>query len=240
MRPDQTPLLDRTANVLAEGYPFALRRRRRSGNAFVTRLMGRRAIGIGGPDATRLFYDEARFERRGALPTPVINTLFGQGAVHTLDGEAHRARKAMFIALAGPPGLASLKAEADDEWARAAERWSRRPEVVLFDEARAVLAASVCRWTSLPLPQADVPSFAADMTAMVDGFGSVGLRHFEARRARRRAEVRVGTLIDRVREGTTSVPAESATAVIARHHGTDGRLLDSHTAAVELLNVIRP
>src|SRR5205085_2126367 len=38
----------------------------------------------------------------------------------------------------------------------------------------------------------------------------------------------------------TFVPDGSATAVIARHRGPDGELLDSHTAAVEMLNVIRP
>jgi hypothetical protein len=32
-------------------------------------------------------------------PEPVTGALFGKGGVHTLDGEAHRMRRAMFVAL---------------------------------------------------------------------------------------------------------------------------------------------
>ena len=49
----------------------------RLGNAFATRLLGRRAVCIGGPDAARLIYDESRFVRRNAIPTSVIDTRFG-------------------------------------------------------------------------------------------------------------------------------------------------------------------
>ncbi|MFE6487177.1 hypothetical protein ACFVGN_30175 [Streptomyces sp. NPDC057757] len=30
------------------------------------------------------------------MPAPLLDTLFGRGAVHTLDGEEHRVRKALF------------------------------------------------------------------------------------------------------------------------------------------------
>ena len=46
-----------------------------------------------GPKALEFFYDEDHVRRAGALPEPVVSTLFGHGAVHTLDGAAHRARR---------------------------------------------------------------------------------------------------------------------------------------------------
>src|SRR4051794_36556979 len=97
--PDRTPRLDGTASLLLRGYRFLPEARMRRGNAdaFALRLFGRRTLVLHGTEATRVFYDDARFERRGALPEPVLATLVGKGAVHTLDDEAHRVRKAMFV-----------------------------------------------------------------------------------------------------------------------------------------------
>ncbi|MEV0987873.1 hypothetical protein [Streptomyces sp. NPDC049949] len=62
-----------------------------------------------GPEAVGFFYDEGHVLRAAALPDPVLDTLFGQGAVQTLDGYAHQARKAMFLALLkDETGIAAL------------------------------------------------------------------------------------------------------------------------------------
>lgn len=60
--------LDRTAGLLVEGYPFLGERRHRwgagpyaGGSAVELRLLGERAICVGGPEAARLFYDPERF-----------------------------------------------------------------------------------------------------------------------------------------------------------------------------------
>jgi hypothetical protein len=45
--------------------------------------------------------------RRDALPKTLSDTLFGKGAVHGLDDEQHRARKAFFC------GLLTLEAAAE-------------------------------------------------------------------------------------------------------------------------------
>lgn len=46
--------------------------------------------------------------------------------------------------------------------------------------------------------------------------------------------------MDRVRRGDAPAPAGSALAVVARHRDADGSALDARTAAVELLNILRP
>lgn len=83
---------------MAKGYAWLPGRRRRTTAQLVrTRLMGQEAVALHGPEAVRFFYDERRVERRTALPGPVLSTLFGHGAVHTLDGRDHRERKGMFL-----------------------------------------------------------------------------------------------------------------------------------------------
>ncbi|WP_159053023.1 cytochrome P450, partial [Streptomyces scabiei] len=53
-------------------------------------------------------------------------------------------------------------------------------------------------------------------------------------------EAWLARLVSDVREGAATAPAGSALDVVARHEDADGLPLDPHTAAVELLNVIRP
>src|SRR3712207_3037062 len=96
--------------LLAQGYGWLPDKRRALGRRTVpTRLGGMPAFGIEGPEAARFLYDEDHVLRAHAIPEPVQATLFGKGAVHTLDGEEHRVRKAMFVALLmREDGIASL------------------------------------------------------------------------------------------------------------------------------------
>jgi hypothetical protein len=78
--------LDCTAGLLLEGYPFLADCRRRwetvplaGGRAVELRLLGERAVCVGGPEGVRLFYDPERFRRRDAVPRPLAGTLFGRG-----------------------------------------------------------------------------------------------------------------------------------------------------------------
>jgi fatty-acid peroxygenase len=239
MNQSRPPLADSSLALLAKGYTWLPDRRLHTAAPLVrTRLMGQHAVGLHGPEAVRFFYDEQHVERGTALPGPVLSTLFGHGAVHTLDGPGHRERKAMFLSLlTGPETVAELVDRVTAVWDETIESWSDRP-VVLFDEASRILTRGVCRWAGIPLDDAD--STAQDMVAMVDGFATAGPRHWRARRARAHSEAWLGGLVEDVREGRATAPAGSALDTVVRHRDADGGLLDPHTAAVELLNVIRP
>ncbi|MEU4358311.1 cytochrome P450 [Streptomyces virginiae] len=235
---------DGTLPLLAQGYAWLPDRMRASPDGTVrTRLLGRRTVALRGPEAVAFFYDEQHVQRRAALPDPVLDTLFGQGAVHTLDGLAHRVRKSMFLSLLkDEKGIESLREHVLLRWREAVGRWREEPEasVVLFDEAARVLALAVCDWTGVPVTGAAGAQLARDCVAMVDGFATAGPRHLRARHARKRQEEALGHLIVRVREQRETAPDGSALDVVARHHDADGALLDAHAAAVELLNIIRP
>ena len=194
--------------LLAKGYGWLPDlRRARGGRTVPTRLMGLRATALEGPDAARFFYDEDHVRRSGAIPEPVQATLFGKGAVHTLDGEAHRVRKAMFVALLmREDGIASLVQRATAAWDDARGEWARRGRIVLFEESANVLTGAVCRWTGVPVTDDEVRALARDLQALVDGFATAGPRHWRARRVRGRREAWLGHLVQDVRSGVRSVP----------------------------------
>jgi fatty-acid peroxygenase len=206
-----------------------------------TRVLGQPAVGLCGPDAARFFYDEDHVRRHTAIPEPVQGTLFGHRAVHTLDGAPHRNRKAMFMSVLNGPGITALVEQTAEVWDKT---FGSRPEgepVVLFDAASRVITRGVCQWAGVPYADdADADAVASDLVALVDGFGTLGPRHWRARRARGRLESRLADLVQDVRHGAATAPAGSALEAVAQHRETDGEPLDAKLAAVELLNVIRP
>ena len=236
------PRLENSPLLAAKGYGWLPDARRARGSRTVAaRLGGLPVLGIQGPDAARFLYDEDHVRRSHAIPEPVQGTLFGKGAVHTLDGEAHRTRKAMFVGLLmDDDRVAALVDAATAAWDTAVPGWARRGEVVLLDEAAGVITRAVCGWAGVPLADDEVPSVARDLTAMVDGFATAGPRHWRARRARGRREAWVARLVEDVRSGAATVPDGSVVDVVARHRDADGERLDPHTAAVEVINVVRP
>ncbi len=235
------PWKDSTLGLLAQGYAWLPDRMRRSPDGTVRcRLLGRPAVALRGPEAVGFFYDEKHVVRTAALPGPVLDTLFGRGAVHTLDGEAHRVRKALFVALLkDDAGVAELGRIAGRYWR---EALAGRPgrTVVVFDEAARVLALAVRDWAGVPLSDPATAELARDCVAMVDGFATPGPRHLRARRARRRQEQALAELVTDVRRTPEADAKGSALEAVAWHRDADGSLLSPATAAVELLNVIRP
>jgi fatty-acid peroxygenase len=232
---------DQTLRLLSEGYAFLPdRRRSAAGRDFRMRLLGRPAAGVRGPEATQRFYDERLFARRPAVPEPVRSTLTGKGAVHTLDGPAHRRRKHVFMPLTEPQHVRGVVERTEREWESAVRRWSSAPHVVLFDEAAEVLAAGVFDWAGVPLGGITAREAGGAMVAMVDGFGSPGARHLRARLARRRTESRLRDAVRRVRAGEAAPPEGSVFARMLEHRDEDGRRLPDETVVVEALNVLRP
>ena len=70
------PVLGETLAVLRDPFGFVESRVRRHGPIFRTRLLGREAVVIAGPDAAAKFVDDADVQRAGAMPGNIV-TLFG-------------------------------------------------------------------------------------------------------------------------------------------------------------------
>ncbi|WP_229402423.1 cytochrome P450 [Micromonospora okii] len=236
---DRSP--DSTLALLREGYRFISDRCDRYGtDIFQTRLLLQPTICLRGRAAAALFYDAERFRRAGGLPKRAQRTLTGVGAVQSLDGPAHRDRKAMLMSIMTPSAVRQLGRLFDDEWRARLPVWEQAGVVVLHDEVARMLMRAVCAWAGVPLATADVARRTADMNALIDSAAAVGPRHWRGRLARRRAQRWAADVVRRARSGALPAPEGSALRVIAGHRDERGAPLPRRIAAVELLNVLRP
>ncbi|MFI6538623.1 cytochrome P450 [Nonomuraea sp. NPDC050547] len=236
MTTSRASFLDQTLNLLAGGYAWLPGLWRRGDGRMVrTRVLGRRTVALRGPEAVRFFYDERHMTRHGALPEAVQATLTGKRTVHGLDGPAHRTRKHLFMSVLADPGrVTALAEEVGARWDRRLRDRPAHSRVVVFDEAAEAITEGVCDWVGIPMDATD--ALAADMVALVDGFGGLGPRHWKARMARARREKWLAALLAE----PDALPSGSVAELVARHRDEDGRILDPGIAATELLNIVRP
>jgi fatty-acid peroxygenase len=232
----QDPALDNTWRLLRDGYEFIGKRcQELDADYFVTRLLGKRVVCLRGEEAARLFYDEARFERRRAVPRRVVTSLFGKGGVQGLDAEEHRRRKALFLSILSASAVQDLASITRAHFQRAISGWQARGRVILFDASAEVLTRAVCQWAGVPLLDEEAPNRAADFVNMVDAFGGVGPRLWRGKIARARTERWIQGVIRDVRAGRGSPGPSSAVRVMA-----GASELSPKVAAVELINLLRP
>ncbi len=65
--------IDHSLALLKEGYEYILNRRKSlQTNIFETRILGKKAICMGGKEAAQLFYDQTKFQRQDAVLKPLM------------------------------------------------------------------------------------------------------------------------------------------------------------------------
>jgi fatty-acid peroxygenase len=232
---------DRTLALLADPYRFIGKHCDALGSeVFEARLMLQPTLCLSGLRAARLFYDAEHFQREGAAPELLQSTLFGHGGVQTLDGEAHRRRKALFLQTAAPDRVGRLAQRVRHEWEQALRGWSQQRQLSLYRAVQPVLTRAVCHWAGVPLQEHDVARRSGQLVALFDGAGAGVLGHLQARLARGRTEAWLGRMIDAARAGVIKLPADSPAAAVTQYREADGQWLPTRVAAVELLNLLRP
>ncbi|WP_166982304.1 cytochrome P450 [Paramicrobacterium fandaimingii] len=227
---------DQSMAFLAEGYRFGQRRFDEYGaDAFRTHLMGRPVLFLRGTEAARFFYEGQRFTRSGAMPRSVQHSLQDEGSVQALVGEAHHERKALFLNLLDEREQGQLRRCFRDEWDAAIGRWGSR-RVRLYDEAADVLTRAACAWAGISIDAADARRRSIEFVAMINGAGSFGPKNWRGRALRLRTEKWARTVVQQARESDD----DSVVTRLVRYRDADGGGLDDETAAVELLNLVRP
>ncbi|HEY0845068.1 MAG TPA: cytochrome P450 [Noviherbaspirillum sp.] len=235
------PALDNTLAFLAEGYSFIPSRcERLQSDVFETRIMLRKVICALGEDASAMFYRPGRFTRRQAMPPSALMLLQHVGSVQMLDGAEHRWRKQMFMSLMTHERIRHLVAIVEEAWQTRMTAWAGMDAVVLHDEAEAILCGAVCQWVGIPLTEAALSQRTREFSGMIDGAGSIGPRNWKGMLLRSRTEDWARSIVNGVRAGHMSVPVDSPAHDIAWHRDINGALLESETAAVELINLMRP
>ena len=241
MRPPQAHGWDVTLALARAPYTFVRDTAAALGApAFAARLMLRPTLFVTGREAAAFFYSDV-MERAGAAPGFLTATLFGRGGVQGLDDAAHRHRKAMFLDLAGPPEAERPRGVADAVTAALRALAERRPKrIVLQDEMERLLTRAVCDWAAVPLAEAELADRARLLSRLFEHAAPKGPGHVLARRARRRADAWIAGLVAEVRRGRLRPPEGSALAAVSAWRDLEGHRLPEHTAAVELLNLLRP
>lgn len=233
--------LDNTFDLLKEGYLFIGNRSKMYDvDMFETHLLGQKVICMTGEEAARIFYNQELFQRKGAAPNRVQETLLGENAIQTMDGETHSYRKQLFISLTNTLNERRLSELTMKNWEESVYKWEDAEKVILFDEAKEILCKAACQWAGVPLSQSEVKDRAEDFSAMIDSFAAIGPRHWKGRTARNRIEAWIKDIIDEVRSSKLKVEEDSALYTMAFHREQDGCLMESKMAAVELINLIRP
>lgn len=233
--------LDKTITLLKEGYLFINNRMDKfNTDIFTVRLLGQNVICIKGEEAVKIFYDSEKFQRNGAAPNRVQQSLFGKNAVQTMDDEKHLHRKLLFMSLLTPEHQQKLANLTTVYLEEAIKQWEQRDQIVLFDEIKNILCKVACQWAGVPLAEVEISERADDFIAMVYAFGTLGPEHWKGRMARNRAERWIRQVIEEVREGKLETEQGTALHEMAFYKKIDGRRLDTEMAAIELINVLRP
>lgn len=236
---------DRSLLLAREGYLFTARLKedeRRTlyeTGALGVGLLGRPALVVTGAAGVDLFYDESRLQRHKAIPPPIALSLFGPGAVHALDDDAHRHRKALFRHALSESGLDRLLLIAESRWRDAVGAWQATGGGEVYSSAIDVFGTSIIEWAGIDEPGDDMRRHARWLAQIVDGFGAFGPAYLRAVAARRRCDRWAAALIRGEREDRSAAPT-SWLAQVASFVDVDGKPLPERTAAVELLNVLRP
>jgi fatty-acid peroxygenase len=233
--------IDSTFAFRSDPYRFISRRCRELGtDVFDSRIFLRRTLCMTGPTLAQIFHDPERFQRAGAAPEPLQATLLGKGGVQTLDGEAHRHRKQMFMSLMTPASIQYLVTRAVDEMRLHAAKWEMAGLLVLYDEYLDILARAACQWAGVPIEEPAFASHVRELAALFDNAANSLAGHARTRLARKRSERWAAGLVRSTRAGRLRVPENRALHVVAFHRQLNGELLTEHVAAVELLNLLRP
>lgn len=231
---------DATIPLLMDPYRWIARQcDELAADAFEARLMLVPTIFMSGREAAELFYSQEHFVRHGAAPRRLVKSLFGVGAVQSLDGREHRQRKAMFMDLMDAPSMDRLQRCARHHWTRAARAWGSE-SVALYPEVRRLTTRTVCDWAGVPLEDGDVYSRTEMLTQLYEGAGALGPKHWMARLARRHAEGWILSLVEATRRNEAGLVEGLPAFLVATHRDGDGRFLPAQVAAVEILNLLRP
>lgn len=233
--------LDSTLALLSKGYQFISKKCEHLGSdIFKTRIALQEVICMQGEEAARLFYDEEKFKRKKATPKFVQKTLFGEGGVQGMDDGDHRHRKQLFMSLMSKESLERLMKLIETQLDGYLNKWEKMESVQLFDELNEVLFRAVCQWGVVPFTDEEVDKKTRDVVSMIDGPGTMGLRHWRGRMGRQLIEYWIQQKVKAVRDNKLISKPGTFMHEMSWHRDSKGKLLDKAVVAVEIINMIRP
>lgn len=225
---------DHSLAFLRRGYGFISWHCDRLGtDGFSARLLGKRMVCLRGLDAAQLVYQPGLFPREPLMPSFASKLLQDEGSVQTLEGDHHTHRKQLFTEQLDTAGKGSLVEAFTEEFEAARPAWARRSRITIHDEFVQLLGRAVMRWVGLTPDRTRI----AELAAMIDYAGSPGPMNWLTHLRRSRTEAWARRII---RESRQAGDQASRISTFAQFQDPGENLLDEATAAVELINILRP
>jgi len=235
---DGVPLLGETLSFAKNPFRFLEDRLALHGRIFRTRVLGRKTVVVAGPEVAGRFIDPALIVREGSMP-PHVEELFGGRSLPLLDGEAHRARKALVIqaftrtALQAYTPVMQRRVEQSLAGAPAAGefRW--------LDEMQRLAIEIICSNVIGIAPGEELDRLRRDYGLVTDGFATLpinlpGTRYRKALAARDRILV----VLRRVVRERRAAPTDDGLSRILAAVASAGTPLADEDAALELHHIV--
>ncbi len=105
----------------------------------------------------------------------------------------------------------------------------------LFSEMELILMRTACEWSGVPLQQEEEKMRTGQMHKMIQSSGAIGVKHYKSRLARSKSEAWIESLIENHSYRNNSIFGLFISCLY-RKSDPDSK----HTAAVEILNLLRP
>lgn len=231
---------DDTFAIMRDPYRFISKKcRQNHTDIFEGKFLFKKTIFMQGQEAAKVFYDSELFIRSGAAPEPIRATLFGKGGIQSLDGQEHYHRKEMFMSFMSQENVKKISRIVRGWMNDYAEKWTQESDIVLYDELQEVLTAASCEWAGIKISRSELKRRTKELTAMFDSAGN-GMGHLVSRISRKSAESWIMEIIREIRHSGHEFHSDSPVQTICWFRNMDGKLLDEHTTAVEILNLLRP
>src|SRR5699024_2162503 len=176
-------------------------------------------------ELAELFYDNTRFRRTDAAPARVEKTLFGQGGVQGLDGEAHQHRKAMFMSLMDQNAMDEIESLTQKYWHEFFREKTSDDTVELYEAAKVVFLKVACDWVGISLQDEDIEARARQISDLYESPAALALQHWKGRKSRSDAEKWIQKIVEDVREGNIEADKDKALYQFSMHRDLEGELL---------------
>lgn len=234
------PLVGETLALVKQPFAFVHERMQKHGRVFRTHVMNRDTVVIAGCDAAELWLDRDRLMRDGAMFEHVFG-LFAGYSLPSLDGDAHRVRKAQVMAAFGRDALESYLPSLQDAVESALSRWAaerdhaRKPWI---EELRRLAIEGIAR-NMLGIGRGpELDQLVADYEHVTAGFAAVpvAVPGSALRRAQQARDRLLTFLRARIRECRASPTDDGCSRMLAAR-GPDGSTLDDEAATLELYHV---
>ena len=228
------PLVGETLAFARNPFRFIDERLARHGRIFRSRILGRNAVVIAGPDAAGRFIDNSVVARHDSMP-PHVQELFAGRSLPLLDGDEHRERKRIVNQAFTRAAIADYLPKMQSSIESAFARWAGGGEIRWLDEMKRLSIEVICSTIMGLQPGNQMDALRRDYEIVLNGFATLpinipGTRYNKALKARDRI---MDFFRNTVRERRRAPAGDGLSRILAA-----GPSLADEDAALELHHIV--